>query len=152
MTPLQAAKAHCANYQPDGTCLGVDIKDDGSLTRFQPAGRKCLLATAGQRCPYFEQCVMPMEIREWKSPLEQKDFAQAVYTYRIAADVSRQEKGKRICPTCNCRPLEPRKKYCYVCAEASRREATRERVDRLRTGRESAKPAAATDQPQTANP
>ena len=31
MTPVQAAKAHCANYQPDGFCLGIYYKDDLSV-------------------------------------------------------------------------------------------------------------------------
>jgi hypothetical protein len=31
MTPLQAAKAHCANYQQDGSCLGFYYNDDLSV-------------------------------------------------------------------------------------------------------------------------
>ena len=28
MMAIQAAKAHCANYRPDGSCLGIYYRDD----------------------------------------------------------------------------------------------------------------------------
>jgi hypothetical protein len=31
MAPLQAAKAHCPNFQVDGSCLGMYYKDDLSV-------------------------------------------------------------------------------------------------------------------------
>ena len=59
MTPLQAAKAHCANYQPDGSCLGIyylgNLNIDEQRCRPLP---KCLL-TGCQACPYFEETVLP---------------------------------------------------------------------------------------------
>jgi hypothetical protein len=38
MTPLQAAKAHCANHLPDGSCLGIYYNDDLSVdgSRYRP--------------------------------------------------------------------------------------------------------------------
>jgi hypothetical protein len=59
MTPLQAAKAHCANYQPDGSCLGIYYNDDLSVdwSRYRPLP-KCAIASC-QACPYFEQIVLP---------------------------------------------------------------------------------------------
>src|ERR1700736_2604402 len=59
MTPLQAAKAHCANYQPDGSCLGIYYNDDLSIDwqRYAPRPR-CLLADCGQ-CSYFEEIILP---------------------------------------------------------------------------------------------
>jgi hypothetical protein len=62
MTPLQAAKEHCANYQPNGSCLGIYYSNDLSVdqSRYRPC-TKCLLAE-GQRCPYFEEIVVPMKM------------------------------------------------------------------------------------------
>src|ERR1051326_1042140 len=110
MTPLQGARNHCANYQPDGSCLGIGIKEDGSLSRFQPAGTKCLLAQPGVRCQYFEECVMPMEKSAWKSPLEQNQFAEAVRDYRLRSGAL--SLARRICPVCQARELEPRHQLC----------------------------------------
>ena len=64
MTPLQVAKAECANCDSAGNCAGVGIRDDGSLYRFRREGEKCWLAPgpdgAIARCPYFEECVAPL--------------------------------------------------------------------------------------------
>jgi hypothetical protein len=38
MTPLGAAKAHCDNYQPDGSCLGMACRGDLSMYRFSERG------------------------------------------------------------------------------------------------------------------
>ena len=67
------AQAHCANFCKGGFCegAGVDLKT-GRHFRWRNAGLPCLLAV-GQRCPYFEQSVLPMETRkdsDWK-PLSQ---------------------------------------------------------------------------------
>src|ERR1039457_1694423 len=32
MNPRQLAESHCANYQADGSCLGVHYSDDGSIS------------------------------------------------------------------------------------------------------------------------
>lgn len=47
-TPLQMAKAECANYESDGSCHGVGMRYP-----------KCMLAD-GKRCQYFEECVLPL--------------------------------------------------------------------------------------------
>jgi len=61
MTPRQIAKEHCANYQSDGSCLGVHYNDDLKISHVAPLPR-CLLADPIRRCPYFEECVMPMKL------------------------------------------------------------------------------------------
>jgi len=61
MTPLQAAKAHCDNYQSDGSCLGIRLRDDLSMYRFRKEGLPCLLCD-GQRCPHFEEIMTPMRM------------------------------------------------------------------------------------------
>lgn len=60
MTPLQLAKAECANYTNNGGCQGLGIRDNGRSFVFG-AKSKCFLAE-GKRCDYFEQCVFPMKI------------------------------------------------------------------------------------------
>jgi hypothetical protein len=54
MTPLQAAKEHCANYD-NGACLGIYYKSDLSIDKIKylPLAR-CLLAEPVRPCPYFE--------------------------------------------------------------------------------------------------
>jgi len=59
MTALQLAKSECANHEPDGTCLGVNIRDDGSQVMMRHAGERCLVAR-GERCRYFEDTVLPL--------------------------------------------------------------------------------------------
>jgi len=61
MTPLQAAKEHCANWNC-GACLGMYYKTDLSVdwSRHKPLP-KCLLAE-GKRCPYFENIIIPMRM------------------------------------------------------------------------------------------
>jgi hypothetical protein len=79
MTPLQLAKAECANYQLDSVCLGAHIADGGA-TRCQPQPR-CALS-AGERCPYFEQYVAPLaEIVT--EPHRAKAIQAAVHAYRM---------------------------------------------------------------------
>ena len=39
MTPLQFAVAECANHQPDGSCAGVMINRDLSMSRASPLPR-----------------------------------------------------------------------------------------------------------------
>ena len=67
MTPLQAAKAHCANYQPDGSCLGIVF----GVYRFRKEGLPCLLCS-GERCSYFEEIIVPMRL---ELPAQAKSLA-----------------------------------------------------------------------------
>ncbi|MCX7009809.1 MAG: hypothetical protein NTY53_21630, partial [Kiritimatiellaeota bacterium] len=58
MTPLQFVREECANHQPNGSCLGVQIAKDLTMTWAKPLPR-CQVAD-GHRCGYFEACVLPM--------------------------------------------------------------------------------------------
>ena len=59
MTALQLARTECANHESGGTCLGVDIRSDGSQVMMSHAGQRCLVAT-GERCRYYEDTVLPL--------------------------------------------------------------------------------------------
>jgi hypothetical protein len=67
MTPLQLAKCHCANYQADGSCLGMYYNRDLSVAKCVPLPR-CLLHEPVQRCPYFDEIIAPMKL-EHKNPI-----------------------------------------------------------------------------------
>jgi hypothetical protein len=63
VTPVQVAKAECANCDSAGNCSGIGIANDLSCYMFRQPG-KCWLAPDehGQikRCRYFEECVAPL--------------------------------------------------------------------------------------------
>ena len=61
MTPSRLVKTECANYQNDGSCMGINTA--GLLDTGIPAARrdKCLLAKKPiMPCRYFEQCILPL--------------------------------------------------------------------------------------------
>lgn len=118
MTPLQAAKAHCANYQTDGSCLGMYYKDDLSVDwqRFAPRSR-CLLADC-ERCPYFEEIILPMRPEQ---PAVAKSLSKAPDAYRRLHKLQ----GGRFCPRCGESPILARQRVCVVCRVKARRETHR---------------------------
>jgi hypothetical protein len=118
MTPLQAAKAHCANYQPDGSCLGIYYNDDLSIDwkRHNPLPR-CLLAK-GKRCAYFEEVILPMRLAR---PHEAEALAKAVNGYRRVHKLQ----GQRFCQQCGEAPLLAKQRVCTSCRAKRRREAYR---------------------------
>ena len=63
MTPLQVAKAECANCDSAGNCAGIGIGDNLGCYMFRRPG-KCWLASDEEgnikRCPYFEECIAPL--------------------------------------------------------------------------------------------
>ncbi len=82
---------------------------------------KCVLGTPGERCLYFEECVAPM----WPSIYNEAyrvAFMAAMRDYRLAARLPCAE--ERPCPTCG-RPMEPKQRFCEVCAAERRRNSTR---------------------------
>src|SRR5437762_12218169 len=82
MTALQIANEHCANFRTDGKgCLGAMIEDDLQIRRCVPKP-KCVLATPGERCRYFEECVAPMG-RSIHDPGDRQKFEEAVRQYRL---------------------------------------------------------------------
>jgi len=121
MTPLQIAHAHCANWRKDNDrCLDAIIDDDLQIRRCLPKP-KCVLGTPGQRCAYFEECLLPMG-RSIHDPAYRQQFEEAIRQYRLAVNLPSPE--KRPCPTCN-RGMEPRRRFCPVCAAVKRRASTR---------------------------
>jgi hypothetical protein len=131
MTPLQAAKAHCANYQSDGSCLGMYYNDDLSVdhSKYRPCAR-CLLAD-GKRCEYFEECVMPMPIDRVKHPKEAAGFAAACHEYRRSIQGA-PSAIKRLCRACRKCEVVGLKRFCGTCAEKRERAGDRLRKQKSR--------------------
>ena len=53
-------KSKCANYDPNGKCLGIMI--DEKLNQWKDekkAGKKCLVVI-GEECDYYNKCVKPI--------------------------------------------------------------------------------------------
>jgi len=115
MTPLQAAKAHCANYQLDGLCLGIAFRNDLSMYRFRKEGLPCLLCE-GQRCQFFEETILPMRLER---PVEAKSFSSAVSAYQR---MHKLQSVQRFCPECGKVPLLARQRLCADCRAKRRRE------------------------------
>lgn len=138
MTSLQFAKRECANFEHDGSCKGIGIKDDGSLYSF---GKKpaCVL---GRRipCPYFEECVLPMGIETGTASgmVRARDRDQARHEYARFSPTFSKQKGRR-CQVCKRREVEKHKRFCYVCAAARKQRSDRaggaERQKRSRLSR-----------------
>lgn len=127
MTPFQFAKEQCSNYQADGSCLGVGIRDNGRLYSFGKKA-KCLLAD-GQRCQFFEDCVLPMGFED---PIKRQQASEMKADYLHSIGVT--HKG-RVCPQCNMRILAPRARLCGQCAVKNRRAAAHAARDSKTAGR-----------------
>jgi hypothetical protein len=118
VTPLQAAKAHCANYQPDGSCLGIYHRDDLSIDwqRCKPLP-KCPIGDC-QACPYFEEIVLP----------QVSASVAAKYHKSLPAGVNtgvRPQHAIKQCLDCRRREVRPRQKYCLTCARIRKRASKR---------------------------
>ena len=128
MTLLQLVRAHCANWRKDGKgCLGAIIDDDLQI-RLCISKRKCQLGKRGHRCLYFEECVAPMA-PSLAEPNYRQLFEGAVRQYRVDCKLAYAD--ERPCPVCR-RPMEPRRRFCHICAAARRRETTRLGMQRHR--------------------
>ena len=126
MTPLQFAREECANHQPNGSCLGVQISKDLTMTCAKPLPR-CLVAD-GQCCDYFEACVLPMA-NIVTEPHRAKELRQAASEYRRVSELTLE--NTRPCPDCG-EPLQPRKRLCPICADKRQKNATREAMRKAR--------------------
>jgi hypothetical protein len=128
MTPLQAAKSHCANYQPDGSCLGVYYNDDLSVdsSRYRPCDR-CLLADH-KRCEYFEEIIVPMrmsrETAEAKAQADKKEAAVNTYL-KLHKLIPTKTEAKRMCLQCRRVEVEGIARFCGKCALVRKRESDR---------------------------
>ena len=132
MSPLQAAKEHCANYQTDGSCLGVYYNRDLSVAKCIPLPR-CLLHEPIQRCPYFEEIVMPMKLEGSNRLAQEKkrqSFDEGVDQYRMAVGF---QAIKRRCALCRQKDTaSKRSQYCPTCRDVRSRESHRRRKARYR--------------------
>src|SRR5262249_37941993 len=113
MTPLQAARALCANYQPDGSCLGIVFTDDLKMCRFRKERLPCLLQSC-QACPYFEEIVLP-QVSSSVAEQYRKSLPAGTVTS------VRPQRSIKLCRDCQKREVEPRKRYCATCAKIRKR-------------------------------
>ena len=120
MTPLQAAKAHCANYQPDGSCLGIAFRGDLTMYRFRKEGLPCLLQTC-EACPYFEEIVLPQVPPSVAERYRKRLPAGAVTSVE-------PQRAIKLCRDCRTREVEPRRRYCARCAKIRKRNSKREHM------------------------
>jgi hypothetical protein len=129
MTPLQAAKAHCANHLPDGSCLGIYYNDDLSVdgSRYRPC-EKCLLGE-GKRCEYFEEIIVPMrmsrETAEAKLRADKKEAAVTAYL-KLHKLIPSKTRAKRMCKRCERVEVQGIARFCGKCALKRKLASTRE--------------------------
>lgn len=127
MTPLQAAKEHCANYQADGSCLGIAFRDDLSMYRFRAEGLPCVFLQGHcKACPYFEETVLPQVLG---SVAEQ--YRKSLPTC-MATGLRPQHWVRKLCLGCRKREVGPRQKYCPTCAKTRKRESNRQHIRQKR--------------------
>src|SRR5262249_60933757 len=111
-------KAHCANYQLDGSCLGMAFRDDLSMYRFREEGLPCALRACEAR-PYFEHLVLPQV-----APSVAEQYCRSLPT--DANSGVRLRRAIKLCPDCRKRELERRKRYCTACAKIRKRRSKRQ--------------------------
>ena len=124
MTARQLAQAECANWV-DGACSGASAGDDGSQILMSHAGQRCLVAR-GERCRYFEQCLLPLRCST-TDPRRKRELDQAALQYD--AIVNSPSGGK--CGICG-QPRLAGRSYCPTCARSRRKETARKRQQKRR--------------------
>lgn len=135
MTPKQFATQQCANYDQN-ECLGIGIADNGSLYRLWPP-RPCDVDK--KRCPYFEECVLPMANTEHPDAPKFREAAK-LYAHDVVMRSSPtkgrprfklSKHGDRQCRECGS-AVGPRKQLCPDCAKKHRKASTQKAVQKLR--------------------
>jgi hypothetical protein len=116
------AETYCANWCRGGSCEGAGFDSTGRHIRWRKAGQPCLLGL-GQRCPYFETAVLPMERRSvWPTTTQGEAFRKTAGLYHSAfPETEAAEPEIRKCPDCGKRSVEPRKRYCTQCRNRRRK-------------------------------
>jgi hypothetical protein len=132
MTPLQVAKAECANCDNAGKCAGIGIADNLKPYRFRKPGR-CWLALDEQgkieRCQYFEECVASLaKVRAQAAMTHEQrraaaSLAEGVHAYEMAVMSVPTAKWAK-CKKCHRRVSAP-KRLCGQCARNSTLKAKR---------------------------
>jgi hypothetical protein len=129
MTALQLARAECANFKND-VCLGMNIETDLRLTRMKGEGRPCILS-AGERCRYFEECVLPMA--EYVNDAKKaKTYSGVAFDYRRAHPEMGLAATRR-CPECGKNAIGGGDRYCPECREQRRKMSNQKSQERVRT-------------------
>ena len=133
MTPLQAARAECANCDSAGHCSGVGIANDLSCYMFRTPG-KCWLAPDEQgrikRCQYFEERVAPLAKKRAQAACghEQQrraiSLGEGVHAYEMAVIPVPNLKHAK-CKDCH-RRVRPPKRLCTQCAKNSALKSKRQ--------------------------
>jgi hypothetical protein len=112
------AEAHCANWCKGGTCAGIAFNETGRGIWNGILVGRCLLLS-GQRCPYFEEAVLPMEKRkedDWKPFAAGRIFREAAKLYHETfPETAAVEATTRKCPDCGKHRIEARKRCCAKC-------------------------------------
>lgn len=133
MTPHQFANANCANLR-DGTCMGIGIRDNGSLFRMWKP-KPCDVNF--KRCVYFEESLAPT-IRTMEPGPKRDSTNAAIQSYlRQRGDVAELLTAKRNifgqsadevdlsksrpCQACG-KPVQGIKRFCPNCARNRKRE------------------------------
>jgi hypothetical protein len=121
MTPIQVAKAECANCDSAGNCAGIGIADDLSCYMFRQPGKCYLAAQPVKRCIYFEECVAPLaQARSREANTQERKHAaqrltEGVRAYEMAVmSVPTAKYGK--CKGCQRDVIAP-KRLCGQCAK-----------------------------------
>ena len=123
---LEFARQECANHVHSGVC--------------EPRDRKPCRLGQGERCSYFEACVLPIAVRKLRMLRKpKKDDSAVVDAYirehpelrgRQSAD---EDASGRTCPDCG-EPLVKRQRVCLVCRAKRRRQSDRQQKARTRGG------------------
>ena len=134
------AEQHCANWCRGGTCVGVGFDICAQrYCRITKEGGPCLLAL-GQRCPYFEKSVLPMETRgekDWPTVVQGAAFREAARIYHLTfPETVAVQPTTRKCPDCGKHRIGPRKRCCVECRIRRRRasDTTKKRKWRNKGG------------------
>jgi hypothetical protein len=136
MTPLQVAKAECANCDSAGHCSGVGIANDLSCYMFRQPGTCYLGEHPIKRCAYFEQCVAPLAKKRAQaaSTHEQQraaaSLAAGVHAYEVAVMPVPTVKYAK-CKSCH-RQVHAPKRLCGKCARNRTLTAKRQWWSRTR--------------------
>ena len=133
MNPHQFAKRDCANYKPDGSCLGISEHD---LENPKHAAEldKCKLAESPIKpCSYFERLVLPLA--DQPGPKDKPELQSQRLDARQAylMQTKRPVPGAvvRACPECGS-TIPPRRRLCEKCSKKRRRASSRERARQYR--------------------
>lgn len=120
-TPLQMAKAECANFHKGGRCLGIPVEclTSECPTIAAPLDR-CKLAEPKATCRYFEGAVLPL-VQYYPR------YARAAERYRKRLPKAAPRPGAIAGMwECDCgNPMRKGRRMCDVCARKKRLAAKR---------------------------